>query len=396
MGLDPARDRRNREVMASHQLDALICRLPENVLLLTGHWPLSSFAWVLFPREGTSTLIVPETEARSIPPKAADELRPFPMGILSAPDPYESIERYVRDAAGSTALQHARIGYEAGFEAVAAGHTGGEVMVPAAVTLALLTRALPRATLVDATGALHAARARKTAREIEMLRRANEIAAFGLEAFRALYEPGRTEAEVAAQVEAAIMTRGIGHRGAAHVRAWAQLMTGPEAAHAYSLHPATSARVIARGDLGVLELGTHVDGYWSDLTRTLVAGDPPDTRQQELYAAILAGHEAVMAHARPGMTGAEVDALARQEIERRGFGEHFFHPTGHGLGFRYHEPHPLLRPGSTSLIEEGMVSSVEPGIYIEGYGGMRMEENVAFTADGVERLSVFDTSLGVS
>jgi methionine aminopeptidase len=237
---------------------------------------------------------------------------------------------------------------------------------------------------------------RKTAREIEMLRRANEIAAFGLEAFRALYEPGRTEAEVAAQVEAAIMTRGIGHRGAAHVRAWAQLMTGPEAAHAYSLHPATSARVIARGDLGVLELGTHVDGYWSDLTRTLVAGDPPDTRQQELYAAILAGHEAVMAHARPGMTGAEVDALARQEIERRGFGEHFFHPTGHGLGFRYHEPHPLLRPGSTSLIEEGMVSSVEPGIYIEGYGGMRMEENVVFTADGVERLSVFDTSLGAS
>src|SRR5207245_997778 len=129
-------------------------------------------------------------------------------------------------------------------------------------------------------------------------------------------------------------SRGIGYKGARHVRAWAQLMTGPESARAYTPHPATSARVIERGDLGLLELATVVDGYWSDLTRTLVAGASPGARQEEIYAAVVAAHDATMRAARPGMTGAQVDALARGEMERRGLGAHFLHHTGHGLGFR--------------------------------------------------------------
>jgi Xaa-Pro aminopeptidase len=198
---------------------------------------------------------------------------------------------------------------------------------------------------------------------------------------------------VAAQIEAAIMSRGIGYKGARHVRSWAQLMTGPESARAYTPHPATSARVIERGDLGLLELATVVDGYWSDLTRTLVAGASPSARQEELYAAVLAAHDAALRTARPGMTGAEVDALARGEIERRGLGASFLHHTGHGLGFRYHEPHPFLHPLNAEHVEEGMVSSIEPGVYVAGFGGVRLEENVVFTASGVELLSVFPTGL---
>jgi Xaa-Pro dipeptidase len=189
------------------------------------------------------------------------------------------------------------------------------------------------------------------------------------------------------------MSRGIGYKGARHVRSWAQLMTGPESARAYTPHPATSARVIERGDLGLLELATVVDGYWSDLTRTLVAGVVPSARQEELYAAVLAAHDATMRAARPGMTGAEVDALARGEIERRGLGAYFLHHTGHGLGFRYHEPHPFLHPMNEEHVEEGMVSSIEPGLYLAGFGGLRLEENVVFTASGVELLSVFPTAL---
>ncbi len=208
-----------------------------------------------------------------------------------------------------------------------------------------------------------------------------------------MFGPGRTEAEVAAQVEAAIMSRGIGYKGARQVRAWAQLMTGPESALAYTPHPATSARRIEQGDAGLLELATVVDGYWSDLTRTLVAGRP-DARQHEIYDAVLAASKAAIRGARPGMTGAEVDALARQEIRLRGFGTAFLHHTGHGLGFRYHEPHPFLHPANAEPIEEGMVSSVEPGIYVAGYGGFRLEENVCFTEDGVEVLSRYETGLG--
>ncbi len=393
MGLDPLRDVRIREAMRAHDLDALICRLPENVLLLTGYWPLSGFAFVFYPREGPVSLVAVTTEMASVPDGVVDDVRSFDWGVLGADDPYVSVRRHLTEVIRAARLQRARIGYEGSFEAVAPGHMAGETMAPAGVTHAMIACAAPDARLVDATPALYRARARKTKTEIAKLRRANDVAALGLEAFRAYYEPGRAEAEVAAHVEAAILSQGIGYHGARHARAWTQLMTGPESARAHTPHPATSSRVIQRGDLGLLELGTVVDGYWSDLTRTLVAGASPTTRQQELYAAIMAAHAAAMSTARPGMTGADVDAVVRAEVERRGFGALFMHHTGHGLGFRYHEPHPLLHPDSGDIIEEGMVCSIEPGLYIEGFGGLRLEENVVFTETGVSLLSVCPTAL---
>ncbi|HLJ67825.1 MAG TPA: Xaa-Pro peptidase family protein [Chloroflexota bacterium] len=393
MSADPLRDARNREALATHDLDAVVCRLPENVLLLTGYWPLSSFAFAVLTADGRSALIATDTEQREIPDGAAGEIRTIRSAVVNAADPYEAVEAQLRDVLRLLTTEGARIGTERSFEAVAPGHVAGEVLVPAARTHELIAAAAAGADISDAGPALNASRARKTPDEVERLRLANEIASFGLEAFRQWYEPGRREAEVAAQVEAAIMSRGTGYRGARHVRGWCQLMSGTGSALAYSLHPSTSARVIEPGDLGVLELGTHVDGYWSDLTRTLVAGRKTTERQDEMYAAVLAAHGAVMAAARPGMTGHEVDALAREAIEESGFGPHFVHPTGHGLGFRYHEPVPLLRPGNTGALDEGMVSSVEPGLYVEGFGGMRLEENVVFTTDGPELLSRFNVSL---
>jgi Xaa-Pro aminopeptidase len=170
-------------------------------------------------------------------------------------------------------------------------------------------------------------------------------------------------------------------------------MTGPRAARAFSPHPTTSSRIVEKGDLGVLELATVMDGYWSDLTRTLVAGAEPSTQQQEMYESILDAHAAVMRGARPGVTGGAVDRMARQVIDQHGYGKLFVHQTGHGLGFRYHEPTPLLHPGDETVIEEGMVSSVEPGLYVDGLGGMRLEENVVYTSKGAELLSTFDQSL---
>jgi Xaa-Pro aminopeptidase len=380
--------------MREYRLDALICRLPENVLLLTGYWPLSSTIFALYMEAGPrAVLIVPHTEEELIPEGTAAETYTFEAGIIGAPDPSAAIEGHLREAARTAGVETGRIGVESGFEAVAAGHAGGEVLVPAALTHALIARALPEASIVDATPALNGARAVKTPAEIEKLRRSNVVASFGLQEFRDSYEPGRTEADVASRVEAAIMHRGIGYEGAQHVRAWAQLMTGLGSAMAYSMHPATSNRVIQDGDLGVLELGTHVDGYWSDLTRTLVAGGKPNSRQIELYLAVVAATNAVIERGEAGMMGGGVDALARKEIERRGLGEFFVHQTGHGLGFRYHEPQPQLHPDNRDLVEAGMVSSVEPGLYVGGFGGMRLEENVVFRETGVELLSHFDRSL---
>jgi Xaa-Pro dipeptidase len=393
MTIDRERGARNREALQRFQLDALICRLPENVLLLTSYWPLSSSVFVLYPRESSPVLIVPHTEQPQLPADIGGDVRSFVAGVIGAPDPYLTIEGLLRDAAREAGVTEGRIGVETGVETVAAGHTGGEMLIPGAATRSAIEGALPDATIVDGSDALDHARAIKTSREIEKLRRANEVAAFGLEAFRSHYVPGRTEADVASAVEAEIVRRGIGYEGVQHARAWAQLMTGPSSAWAYSMHPATSDRVIERGDLGVLELGTSVGGYWSDLTRTLVAGGGPDARQIELYDAVIAAVDAVLEKASAGLMGGTVDALARKEIHRRGLGEFFIHHTGHGLGFRYHEPIPRLFPDDQGLVKAGMVSSVEPGLYVTGFSGMRLEENVVFTETGVELLSIFDRSL---
>ena len=392
MALDPARDARNHEAMEAFDLDVLICRLPENVLVLTGYWPLSSFAFAVYPRDAPSALIVMDTEEIAVPDGAADRVSTVSTR-MDSPEPYSVIQRHLRDILRANGLERARLGYEGDFEAVAPGHGAGEVLVPAARTFECIQGAAQAAALIDATDALEYARAVKTPRELAALRRANTVAAFGLEAFRELYESGRSEAEVAAGVEAAIMRRGIGYEGARTARGWAQLMSGPSGAYAYSLHPQTSDRIMQRGDLGVLELGTVVDGYWSDLTRTLVAGKDPDAQQGEMWDAIRSARQNLLEKARAGMTGSEIDRLTRSVIEQRGFGRYFVHQTGHGLGFRYHEPIPRLHPDNEQIVQPGMVSSVEPGLYVEGFYGMRLEDNIVFTNEGVELLSAFDTSL---
>jgi Xaa-Pro dipeptidase len=393
MPIDLDRDNRNRETFAAHNLDAIVCRLPENVLLLAQYWSISSHTWILYPRDGEPTLIAMES-ALDIPPDgAAGTVLTYRHGVLGTPDPNASVERLLREAIRASGLDRTRIGIEMSFETIAAGHTGGEVVAPCARSQAVARRAAPDADIVDATEALYEARRRKTRREIDALKRANAIAAFGLEVFREICEPGRSEAEVASQVEAVIQARGIGHEGTAHVRAWAQLMSGPPSAEAYSLHPATSARRIGAGDLCVIELAIVADGFWSDLTRTVVAGGNPSTRQTEMYSAIENAVTTTIMASRAGMKGETVDRIAREQVDERGFGEQFFHPTGHGLGFRYHESAPTLRPGSKDRVESGAVTSIEPGIYIPGYGGMRLEQNVAFHDNGVELLSLASTAL---
>jgi Xaa-Pro dipeptidase len=393
MPIDLDRDTRNRVTFAAHNLDAVVCRLPENVLLLAQYWSISSSTWILYPREGEPTLIVMESALDIPPDAAASTVVSYRHGVLGTPDPAESVERLLRDAIRTCGLERARIGIELGFETMAAGHTGAEPFAPAAQSQAIVRRAAPDAEIVDATEALYEARRRKTRREIDALKRANAIAAFGLDVFRETCEPGRREAEVASQVEAAIQARGIGHDGTEHVRAWAQLMTGPPSAEAYSLHPATSARRIEAGDLCVLELATVADGFWSDLTRTVVAGGNPSTRQLEMYSALENAVTTTIMASRAGMKGETVDRVTREQVDERGFGELFFHPTGHGLGFRYHESAPTLRPGSKDRVEVGAVTSIEPGVYIPGYGGMRLEQNVAFHENGVELLSLASTAL---
>src|SRR5690606_647026 len=149
--------------------------------------------------------------------------------------------------------------------------------------------------------------------------------------------------------------------------------------------PSTN-RVIERGDLGMVEMATVVDGYYSDLTYMAVAGEP-SARQREVHNTVLAAQQTAASALRPGVLGMEVDAAARTVLEDAGLGAYFVDVAGPGWGFRFRESTPFLLPGARMALATGMVTGIEPGVYIPGFGGMRIEDNVAVGEDGPEFLS---------
>ncbi|HEM62301.1 MAG TPA: M24 family metallopeptidase, partial [Chloroflexi bacterium] len=150
-------------------------------------------------------------------------------------------------------------------------------------------------------------------------------------------------------------------------------------------HATVSDRAIEEGEPVVIDLGARVEGYCSDLTRTIVVGKP-DARYQEIYYLVLDAQVKALAGIKPGMTGREADALAREVIEEGGYGHLFGHGLGHSVGLAVHED-PRMGKQSTSVLELGNTLTVEPGIYITGWGGVRIEDLVVITEKGVEVLS---------
>lgn len=140
------------------------------------------------------------------------------------------------------------------------------------------------------------------------------------------------------------------------------------------------------GDLLLLDFGAQVDGYCADLTRTVVVGARPSPRQREVYEAVRSAQVAALAGMRPGMTGREADALAREALKARGLADAFRHSLGHGLGLEVHED-PRLAATSDTPLPAGAVVTVEPGVYFEDWGGIRLEDDALLTPAGPDLLS---------
>lgn len=381
-----------RHAMEAARLDALVVRLPENVLLLSGFWPMIGASVLVFPREGQAVCAIPECYENEAGPSLWEaEPAYFRFGVLGSPDPAAAVRGILSAAARGKGWK--RIGYEADFEAVAPPWNSGEGLVPAASTHAIYRAAFEGAELVDASALLQVERRRKTAYEIARIRIASEISCIGMKAFERLVEPGISGVELAAAVEREIMACGTGYKGAIRVRAYAQVATGPEeTAIGYRPNEISTRRRLEPGDVALLELGVVADGYWADRTRVRVAGQPTD-EQFKVFDTVKRAQAAAAAAIRPGISGAEVDEAARSIIRDAGYAEFFPHVTGHGLGFGYHESAPKLMPGETALLAEGMVTSVEPGVYFTPCGGFRIEDDVLVTAAGSETFGPLPVSL---
>ncbi|TCC61055.1 aminopeptidase P family protein [Kribbella pittospori] len=310
---------------------------------------------LVIPAEGAPALVVPKLEAPGYDGLPLEELGVEVLTWVDGEDAYGLAADRLR-----------------GSDRVAVSD-----FTPALHVLAMRD-ALPKAEQTLAGPIVRELRMRKDAAEVEALRKAGAAIDRVHARVGEWLRPGRTEAEVGADIADAIVEEG-------HVVAdFVIVASGPNGA---SPHHALSDRVIEAGDVVVVDIGGPVaEGYNSDSTRTYAVGTPRDADVAATYAVLRDAQQAAVDAVRPGVSAESIDAAARDVIAAAGFGDFFIHRTGHGIGLDVHEE-PYIVGGNGLLLEPGMAFSVEPGIYQPGRWGARIEDIVVVTEDGVEPMN---------
>ncbi|RAO40628.1 Xaa-Pro dipeptidase [Micromonospora noduli] len=368
MGIDelypPDRLIAAQRAAAAAGLDALLLTPGSDLRYLTGYDAHAGerLTCLVLPAEGEPTLIVPRLE------RPAAEASPAPAtGVrivdhVDGTDPYPLVVAALDGPVAAVGL---------------ADRMWAEQVLG-------LRAALPDAAQRLAGEVLRELRIRKSPAEIAALAEAGAAIDDVHLRMGEWLRPGRTEAEVATDIAAAI-------RAAGHVTVdFVIVAAGPNGA---SPHHGTSDRPIGVGEPVVVDIGgTMASGYRSDCTRTYLVGGPAPADFLDYYTVLRDAQRAAVAAVRPGVTGAAADAAAREPIAAAGYGAAFLHRTGHGIGLDGHEE-PYLVAGNDRPLEAGMAFSIEPGIYLAGRHGARIEDIVVCTTDGVQRLNTTPTEL---
>ncbi len=229
-------------------------------------------------------------------------------------------------------------------------------------------------------------RAHKQPDEIAAMRQAIAVSEQSLALLLNEIEPGMTERQIASRLE--MLMKQNGGDGFAFE---SLIQTGESSDNP---HGTTTDRALKRDEFLLIDYGCKVDGYPADITRTFCLGTP-SAKMQEIYDVVLRANEAARAAAGPGVEMQAVDKAARDVITAAGYGEYFTHRTGHGLGLDTHEPIPQIAAGVTDLLEPGMVFTIEPGVYVSGLGGARVEDDILVTETGIDVLTSFPRKLKI-
>ena len=373
---DDAKLDRVRALMAEQELDALVVRAPDNVLYLTNFWGMKGYDACVFPREGEPVLIALEPSADDAARTAwTQDVRLF-AGY--APDDPRPPGLRALDLARAAAADYGRVGIELSLGTQASDRMIGE---PTTFPKAWFD-AWPDA--ADATPLLAQARAVKTEQEVERMRLANEIAAAATEHAQGVLRPGMTCAQAAAEWQGFVHGEGTGWKSQVELALpFSLVWSGP----GIRTFTATSEGPIVENEPTLFEIWVCADGYWADHTKNLCPG-VLTPEYEELLQALTRVYDEAVAFCTPGASLAELDRRTRDAIAAAGYPGQPSHPLCHGIGARAHEP-PYAHQAGGGEIQEGMVLAIEPGIYWEGGGGLRLEDNFLITAEGPEKLSPF-------
>ncbi len=231
--------------------------------------------------------------------------------------------------------------------------------------------------LVPVAGMLESLRYIKEEKELEEMQRAADLADLAFRHILDFIEPGVTEQQVALELEFSMRKHGASGASFDFIVASGSRSSLP--------HGVASERVINKGELVTMDFGAVVNGYCSDMTRTVMVGEPTD-KQREIYQLVLEAQIAGVNAIKPGLTGKQVDAVARDIISARGYGDNFGHGLGHAVGLAIHEE-PRLSPTGEKILQAGMVVTIEPGIYLPDWGGVRIEDMAVVTSNGCRVMS---------
>lgn len=350
-----------RQQQAAHGLDYVAVMPGANLRYLTGlnlhlfERPIVFF----FPQEGRPASIVPTLEA----PRIEAEL-PFKAEFFAYSDEEGHRPAFER-ACRALNLAGKRLGVE--------------FLNMRVLELKQLEQCAPGCQVLDAGEVVSELRKTKDAEEIEHMRQAIRMTEQALQELADAIQPGRTDLEIAAELKIAFLRAGGEGLSFEPI-----VVAGPESA---SPHAVPSGRLIEPGDPIVIDCGVTYQGYAADITRTFTVG-PIAPQLERVYEIVKEANAAGCAAVRPGVPAQEVDRAARQVIAQAGYGQYFVHRTGHGLGLEVHEP-PYIVEGNEELLQPGMTFTIEPGIYLPGQGGVRIEDDVLVTQQGAEVLTTF-------
>lgn len=374
--------------LVENNINAAVLKMPENVFLFSGYWPRNGYSYVFIPAKGEPAIVSPEGDWEDPKLGFVKDIRKFGIVKVADGNPYDNIQKIFVDLAKENEIgENSIIGMDKDGESYSVPLCAGEVSSIGKATLDIVKKGFKAKSIVSILDIIQTIKSIKSDYDIERLDAINELGRMTCDYFEEIInEEGIREIDVASKCEAFFAQKAAGYKGFRYGKAWVQISSGEKTAkEAWFAGVVSENKMLQKGEFVMLEMGCVADGYWCDLTRPAVVGRPTQ-KQKKILELVLKAQKAAIEVIEDGVEVKVAYNKAMEIIAKDGYGEYFVHGLGHGLGFSYHEPIPGIGPTSTDVFKKGMCTSVEPGVYIKGFGGVRWETNIVVTENGAREL----------